>query len=187
MPLANMVGSLSTAPLLRRFGRMAVAVGALATTGAAIAILVAIEVGGSSIEPVALVPGIALLGYGLGVSITSGIAIVLAEVPHANAGSASGVQSTGLQLSSAIGIAVYGIAFYGAIGGSSSLGAYLDGISLVMWLTIALTIVQVVMMFWLPRHTFSTAEAVPLADPELLVIPDMHVDVISVAEGTSTI
>jgi uncharacterized membrane protein len=84
------------------------------------------------------------------------------------------VQSTGLQLSGAIGIAVYGIAFYGAIGGSSSLGAYLDGISLVMWLTILLTIVQVVMMFSLPRHTFSTGEDIPISDPELLILPDVH-------------
>jgi MFS family permease len=174
MPLANMVGSLSTAPLLRRFGRMAVAVGAMGTAAAAIAILVAIGMGGVNMSPIALVPGIALIGYGLGVSITAGIAIVLAEVPHANAGSASGVQSTGLQLSGAIGIAVYGIAFYGAIGGSSSLGAYLDGISLVMWLTILLTIVQVVMMFSLPRHTFGTGEDIPISDPELLILPDVH-------------
>ena len=59
------------------------------------------------------IPGFMLVGFALGISIASVIAIVLSDVPQSDAGSAAGVQSTGLQLSSAVGIAVYGVAFYG--------------------------------------------------------------------------
>ena len=69
--------------------------------------------------------------------------------PRICAGSAAGVQSTGLQLSSAIGIAVYGVAFYGAVGGSEQLQPYLDGLEWVMWITLAFAAVQVLLMFGL--------------------------------------
>ena len=114
------------------------------------------------------------MGFGLGVSIAAGVAIVLGEVPHANAGSAAGVQSTGLQLAGAIGIAVYGIAFYAAIGKNESLSHYIAGMRWVMWISIALAAVQVALMFWLPKHRLGSEEDIPLGDPELLVFPDLH-------------
>ena len=40
---------------------------------------------------------------------------MLGDVPHENAGSASGVQSTGLQLAGSVGIAIYGIMLASAI------------------------------------------------------------------------
>ena len=152
MPFANMFGSMAAASLLRRFGRSTIAMGAAFNALSAVLILVAISVGGESLAAVHLVPGIALLGFALGISIASSMAIVLADVPPENAGSASGVQSTGLQLAGAIGIAVYGIGFYGAIGETTSLAVYLDGIATVMWLTIALTVVQFGLTVLLPRH-----------------------------------
>lgn len=172
MPLANIVGSLSAAPLLRRFGRGALAVGALVTGASAVAVLVAIMAGATN--PIVISPGIALLGGGLGVSIASAIAIVLSEVPHANAGSASGVQATGMQLASAVGIAVYGIFFYGEVGTSGTLQDYLDGARDVMILTIVLVVIQLVLIPLLPRHRFAPGEDLPLADPEFLVMPDIH-------------
>lgn len=176
MPFANMFGSLATAPLLRRFGRGAVAFGALFCALSAVAILIAVHGATDSIDPIVLVPGVMLLGFGLGISIASGIAIVLGDVPHENAGSASGVQSTGLQLAGAIGIALYGIAFYGAIGSTEDLTNYIAGMRWVMWISIALAAVQVALMFWLPRHRPGAEEEIPLGDPELLVFPDLHGD-----------
>ena len=174
MPFANMFGSLATAPLLRRFGRATIAVGAVFCAASAVVILLAVRGEASSIDPIVLVPGVMLLGFGLGVSIAAGVAIVLGEVPHANAGSAAGVQSTGLQLAGAIGIAVYGIAFYAAIGKNESLSHYIAGMRWVMWISIALAAVQVALMFWLPKHRLGSEEDIPLGDPELLVFPDLH-------------
>lgn len=176
MPLANMAGSLVTAPLLRRVGRLTVAIGAGSTTLAAGAVLLAVAPGAGSVDVLALVPGFALVGFALGISIAAVIAIVLSDVPPSDAGSAAGVQSTGLQLSSAIGIAVYGVAFYGAVGASERLQPYLDGLELVMWVTIAFSVVQALLVFGLPRHSAREQGELALADPELLVFPDLHGD-----------
>lgn len=176
MPLANMAGSLVTAPLLRRFGRLTVAFGAASTALAAAVLLVAISGGAGSVDVVTLIPGFVLVGFSLGISIAATVAIVLSDVPRSDAGSAAGVQSTGLQLSSAIGIAVYGVAFYAAVGGSDGLQPYLDGLEWVMWITLVFAAVQVLLMFGLPRHTARERGELALADPELLVFPDLHGD-----------
>ena len=176
MPFANMFGSMAASSLMRRFGRGALAAGALATMAAAFAVIIAVATQGDGLAPWQLVPGIALLGFALGISIASGMALVLSEVPQSFAGSASGVQSTGLQLSSAIGIAVIGVAFYGAVEQSQDIHNYLDGIEAVMWATIALTVLQLFFVRFLPRHERVEGEEFPLIDPELLVIPDLHGD-----------
>ena len=152
MPIANMAGSLATAPLVRRYGRRSIAVGAGLTALAAVVILLVTAGGAGRVEVAVLVPGFVLIGFSLGISITAATAIVLSDVPGADAGSAAGVQATGLQLASAVGIAVYGVAFFGAVGGGHRLQPYLDGLGRVMWITIALSAVQVVLMFGLPRR-----------------------------------
>jgi hypothetical protein len=101
---------------------------------------------------------------------------VLSEVPHEYAGAASGVQATGLQLAGAIGIAVIGLAYWGRIGGSEAESAYIDGINAVMWITIGLAAVQAALVLLLPKHKSGPDEEFPLADPELLVMPDLHGD-----------
>jgi hypothetical protein len=55
-------------------------------------------------------------GLGLGAVIAPLADIVLAGVPQAEAGSASGVFNTGLQLGNSIGIAVIGVIFFGMLG-----------------------------------------------------------------------
>ena len=176
MPFANMFGSLAAAPLLRRYGRGAVAIGAALNALAAMAVLFADRVGAGQFKAVHLVPAVALLGFALGISIAVTIAFVLSEVPHQYAGAASGVQATGLQLAGAIGIAVIGVAYWGRIGGSEELSAYIDGINAVMWISIGLAAIQAALVLLLPRHNTRPDEEFLLADPELLVMPDLHGD-----------
>ena len=66
-----------------------------------------------------MVPGLAAAGIGLGTVIAPLADIVLARVPKQDAGSASGVFNTGLQLGSSIGIAVIGVIFFGVLGSQS--------------------------------------------------------------------
>lgn len=176
MPFANMFGSMAAAPLLRRYGRGAVVIGALLNALSAVVVLYVARVGSSEFEAVHLVPAVALLGFALGISIATTIAFVLSEVPHEYAGAASGVQATGLQLAGAIGIAVIGLAYWGRIGGSEAESAYLDGIKAVMWITIGLAAVQAALVLLLPKHNPGPDEEFRLADPELLVMPDLHGD-----------
>jgi hypothetical protein len=45
-----------------------------------------------------------------------------------------------------------------------------------MWITIGLAAVQAVLVLLLPKHKSGPDEEFPLADPELLVMPDLHGD-----------
>jgi MFS family permease len=174
MPLANMAGSLLSAILLRRLGRLTVLVGAFGLMFCSILMLTITARGSGDIDVVAFIPGFMLLGFSLGISISAGVAIVLSNVPQADSGAAAGVQATGLQLSSSIGIAVFGVPFYAAVDGSQELQPYLDGLTWVMWITVALVAMQVLFTFRLPRHGAREDIELPIIDNELLVFPDLH-------------
>ena len=176
MPFANMFGSMAAAPLLRRYGRGAVVLGAALNALAAAMVLFATRGGEAQFEAIHLVPAVAMLGFALGISIAVTIAFVLSEVPHEYAGAASGVQATGLQFAGAIGIAVIGLAYWGQIGDSEAESVYINGINAVMWISIGLAAVQAALVILLPRHRARPNETFVLADPELLVMPDLHTD-----------
>ena len=174
MPLANMAGSLLSAVLLRRFGRLTVLVGAFGLMLCAVLMLTITARGADHIDVIAFIPGFMLLGFSLGISISAGVAIVLSNVPQSDSGAAAGVQATGLQLSSSLGIAVFGVPFYAAVDGSQSLQPYLDGLRWVMWIAVGLVALQVLFTFRLPRHGARDDIEIPITDNEFLVFPDLH-------------
>ena len=73
--------------------------------------LLAAVVGGSL---AALVPGLLLVGAGIGLCFTPLTSIVLADVDPARAGSASGALSTTQQIGFALGVAITGVIYFGA-------------------------------------------------------------------------
>jgi histidinol dehydrogenase len=83
---------------------------------------------------------------------------------------------TTTQLAGAIGIAVIGLAYWGQIGDSEAESVYINGINAVMWISIVLAVIQAALVFLLPRHNAKAGEEFLLADPELLVMPDLHGD-----------
>jgi len=60
------------------------------------------------------VPGLLLVGAGIGLCFTPLTSIVLADVEPARAGSASGALSTTQQVGFALGVAVTGVVYFGA-------------------------------------------------------------------------
>ena len=66
-----------------------------------------------------LTPALLMAGIGLGTVIAPLSDIVLDRVPKQDAGSASGVFNTGLQLGNSIGIALIGVIFFGLLGSQS--------------------------------------------------------------------
>jgi MFS family permease len=62
----------------------------------------------------AFVPGLALVGAGIGLCFTPLTSVVLANVEPSRAGSASGAMSTVQQVGYALGVAVTGVLFFGA-------------------------------------------------------------------------
>jgi len=174
MPFLNMFGSLTAAPLVRRLGRGALMVGGALVALAAVLVLLAVRGDPDTVEAIHLVPGIGLTGFSVGVIMAAATSIVLHEVPPAVAGSAAGVQSTSLQLAGSVGIAFFGLVFYGTIGDSTDLSAYLDAIRNLEWLVAFLALVQIAMSFLMPRHRYGRAGELTPVDPEMLVLPDFH-------------
>jgi EmrB/QacA subfamily drug resistance transporter len=117
--LGVLVSSGAAARLAPRFGRGVTMAGALIIAGGMVGIIAATHHYGTAVTTWDLVPALVAVGLGLGAVIAPLADIVLARVPKRDAGSASGVFNTGLQLGNSIGIAVIGVIFFGLLGAQS--------------------------------------------------------------------
>jgi len=121
--LGLLVSSGAAARLAPRFGRGVTMVGALIIAAGMIGLIAAAHRYGAAVTTWELVPGLVAAGLGLGAVIAPLADIVLDRVPHQDAGSASGVFNTGLQLGNSIGIAVIGVIFFAMLGIQSGAAA----------------------------------------------------------------
>ena len=78
-------------------------------------LLVGVVFGDSATWILELAPGLLLAGAGMGLCITPLLATVLSSVQPEHAGAASGTLSTVQQLGNALGVAVSGLLFFGAL------------------------------------------------------------------------
>jgi len=97
--------------LVARFGRSVVVGGALVLAAGHVATVVAVSSYGGSV--VALVPGLLMVGAGMGLCLAPITALVLANVDPQRAGAVSGLLSTMQQVGNAVGVAVIGVIFFG--------------------------------------------------------------------------
>lgn len=126
-PLGNVVGSVVAARLLSRIGRRVFAWGGFLLAMSVVALIAGLEVFGDP-RPGFLMPGLFLFGFALAFPLVAGMSVTMSEVPGAHAGAASGVQQTVSQMTSAVGIAVVGNVFYGALGAGTTEGDYVDAL-----------------------------------------------------------
>jgi EmrB/QacA subfamily drug resistance transporter len=143
-----MLGTGNQRRLAARLGRWTVPAGAGAFALGHVALLVALAehgVGGPLLD---LAPGLALAGFGMGIALTALIDAAMGTVEPAYAGAVSGVLSTAQQIGNALGVAVVGMVFFGAVGGGY---AHALEWSLVV-LTGTTTAVAVLGMLLHPRH-----------------------------------
>jgi hypothetical protein len=63
-----------------------------------------------------LIPGLFINGVGTGFAVAPLASVVLTKISAQHAGAASGVLTTALQVGNAIGVAIIGMIFYGALG-----------------------------------------------------------------------
>ena len=118
-----LVSSGAAARLAPRFGRGVTMAGALVTAAGMATLIGTVHHYGAAVTTWDLVPGLAAAGLGLGAVIAPLADIVLAHVPQREAGSASGVFNTGLQLGNSIGIALIGVIFFALLGSQSAAAA----------------------------------------------------------------
>src|SRR6516165_9347066 len=121
--LGVLVSSAAAARLAPRFGRGVTMAGALVIAGGMALLIADVQHYGAAVTTWELVPGLVAAGLGLGAVIAPLADIVLARVPRQDAGAASGVFNTGLQLGNSIGIALSGVIFFGMLGSQSGAAA----------------------------------------------------------------
>ncbi|MEV4362246.1 MFS transporter [Nonomuraea sp. NPDC049625] len=131
--------------LAARLGRQVVALGALTMAlGYGLLALTATALGEHG--PIAwIIPGLVVAGAGMGLVMAPLPALVLNGVDPRHAAAASGVLSTAQQAGGAIGVAVVGVVFYGALGG------YPHAFAMGLLLLIALDVAVAALVQALPR------------------------------------
>jgi MFS family permease len=100
-----------------RYGRRLIATGALILASGDLVLLTCVSVIGTGGSVAVLVPGLLLVGTGQGLCVTPLTTTVLLSLDPQRAGAATGLLSTMQQLGNAIGVAVTGVIFFGALDG----------------------------------------------------------------------
>jgi MFS family permease len=101
-----------------------------------------------------LAPGMLVAGVGMAMVSTTLVTIVLARVPGRDAGSASGVVNTTLQVGLAAGIAAVGTLFFTLL--DDGVG-FVDATRRSLWLEVGLFLASVLLSFLLPSGPVATA------------------------------
>jgi hypothetical protein len=122
-----------------------------------VVLAVAVSEIGTGGSLVALVPGLVLVGAGIGLCFTPLSAIVLASVDAARVGSASGAMSTMQQVGYALGVAITGVIFFGTQG-----IAHAFELSLIQLAVVSAGIVG--MSRQLPGHKANVTQGQQIAD-----------------------
>jgi EmrB/QacA subfamily drug resistance transporter len=125
-------------------GRQILAIGALVV--AAGCVLLAVEATSSS--SLDLVPGLAVVGFGIGMVLVPVTAMALSDVDPMHAGAASGVLTTAQQVGGALGVALIGVVFFDALG----VGAFAHAFTVSLWVLAGLTVVTAGLVQLLPRR-----------------------------------
>ncbi|OLF14579.1 MFS transporter [Actinophytocola xinjiangensis] len=146
------VGFLASALVARRLadllGRDVLTLGAGLRIVALTAQLVFVARAGDGGDVGWLVPWLLLDGAGMGLIVAPLSTTVLARVPHAQVGSASGVLSTGVQVGVSLGVALVGLIFYGALDG----GGYAQAFGRSLLYPIGVGLVLVLLVRFLPAR-----------------------------------
>ena len=117
MAVAYVAASAQAPALVLRFGRRLLAVGALVLAAGHGLLLAAVADVGVSGSILGLVPGLVLIGAGMGLLLVPLTTTILSTVETQHAGGASGAVTTVQNVGGALGVAITGVIFFGALHG----------------------------------------------------------------------
>ncbi|MFJ7273274.1 MFS transporter [Kitasatospora sp. NPDC098663] len=147
---------LSVQKLVPRFGRRVLQTGALVMAAGVLTYIWEADRYGTAIAPWQMALPLVVMGLGMGLIVAPITDAILAEVPRAHAGSASGLINTVQQMGNALGLALVSVAFFGAMDdvvapeamGTEFGGAFVHA----MWWVAGALLVVFLLMFALPRR-----------------------------------
>jgi MFS family permease len=115
-----LIASAAAARLAPRFGRGVTMAGAVVMAAGMAGLIGIVHHYGQAVTSWDMVPGLLAAGLGMGAVLAPLADILLAGVQHQDAGSASGIFNTSLQLGASIGVAIIGVIFFGLLGSQSA-------------------------------------------------------------------
>jgi EmrB/QacA subfamily drug resistance transporter len=115
LALAYLVASFGAPALATKHGRRVLAAGALTLAAGHVALVATVAAIGVHGSIALLAPGLILVGAGMGLGITPLATIILSGMRPEQAGSATGVLTTMQNVGNALGVAVIGVVFFGAL------------------------------------------------------------------------
>jgi MFS family permease len=149
MAVAFFAASLAGPRLVNRYGRLVVTGGAVGQGIGLIGVIATFFYAWPHVGVWQLLPGMAVLGFGQGLILTTLFRIVLADVPTERAGVGSGVLVTTQQASLALGVATLGTLFL-SLGDPSSLGMK-DSLGIALLAQLGAVVLTIVLSRLLPR------------------------------------
>ncbi|MGO9885807.1 MAG: MFS transporter [Solirubrobacteraceae bacterium] len=114
MAVSYLATSMPAPTLTERYGRRVLTVGSLTLAAGHLALLAAVASVGVGGSVVVLVPGLILIGAGMGLGITPLTTIIMTGMKPEHAGGTAGVLATAQNVGNALGVAVVGVVFFGA-------------------------------------------------------------------------
>ncbi len=115
LAVSYLATSLRAPQLTIRHGRRVLALGAGMLAAGHVAMVAAVAAVGTGGSALALVPGLALAGAGMGLGITPLTTLVMASTGPAQAGAVAAALTTMQNVGAAVGVAVVGALFYGEL------------------------------------------------------------------------
>ncbi|MEU0935279.1 MFS transporter [Embleya sp. NPDC005971] len=147
-----------------KLGRQVLTVGALVQ---GLGHVVLVETLSGTHATLALIPGLALTGFGMGLVMGPMAATVLAGIKAGHAGAAAGLLSTAQQVGGALGVALVGIVFYDTLGDAPTTDTFGDAFVNGLWLLTVFCVAVAALVQMLPgRRRGDGAEVV--GDPGAL-------------------
>ena len=132
LALSYVLAAARAPALAARHGRNVITLAAALLVAGHLLLIGAVALNGTGGSVLALFPGLLVVGVGMGLAIAPLAGGILATLRPEQAGAAAGALSTAQYVGSAIGVAVVGIAFFGAVHGGYGT-AFQDG----LWVLVA--------------------------------------------------
>jgi EmrB/QacA subfamily drug resistance transporter len=118
LAISYLAASMRAPALAIKYGRRVLTAAALTLASGHVVLLVGVAIIGVHGSVAVLVPGLLLIGAGMGLAIAPLATIIMSAMRPEQAGAASGALATFQNVGNAIGVAVIGVVFYGALNSS---------------------------------------------------------------------
>lgn len=151
MGLGFALSSLMARPMLMKYGVKVITIGQVLLVLSTVVLLFQLNFSGTDTSAWEMVVPMVLGGLGTGVTLPALTGVVMSKVAPQQAGVASGLLSTAQQFANTIGVAVFGVFFFNALGSGPTKGDYVQGLEVVGWYGIGLSLLTLAATFLLPR------------------------------------